>query len=275
MKKLLSLLLCLTMALSLSLNSFATVPADNNDEYLYDYAGLISTTDEERLRDELKELSLTSGWDVAAVLIDDNMGLSSAAYADEFYEQNGFADDGILMLINMDDREVWLSTCGEAITYFTDGIIDDMTLELVEPLADGNYVEAVSLYLLLAEEVMTAPAQGHTQSMEPKPSPVQPSPKSKLAETAGIAAVVAAITGGIVALVMALMHKSLPNKTQNTIHYVSGGRVHLNINRDIFVNSTLRKTKIQQNPPSSGGSHSHSSVHRTSGRSHGGGGRKF
>ena len=75
---------------------------------------------------------------------------------------------------------------------------------------------------------------------------------------------------------LAATHNSLPNKTQSTMNYVSDGRIHLTASRDIFLNSSLRKVRIQQNPPPGGGGGSHSSVHTgSSGRVHGGGGRKF
>ena len=54
------------------------------------------------------------------------------------------------------------------------------------------------------------------------------------------------VFGGIVVAVMAILHNRLPNKTQNTFHYVMGGNVNLKRSRDIFLNSSVRKTLIQQ-----------------------------
>ena len=292
MKKLLCLILTFALIFSLSLSAFAdwtyAVPQAEPSEKFYDYAGLVSTTDEQRLREELQILCGETGLDVAAVITADNAGLTSAEYADDFYDYNGFAEDGLLLLINMEDREVWISTCGKAISYFTDGVIDDMTYELVEPLGDGDYSGAVSLFIQQVNETMSRPpAQGITTSQNESPRPVQSNSSTNTAQrqeermlsVLSTAALGSAAFGGIVVAVMAALHNRLPNKTKTTMNYVTGGRVHLTNSRDIFLNSSVRRVRLQNDSPSrggGGGGHSHSSVHRSSsGRSHGGGGRKF
>lgn len=281
MKKIFYLTLCVLLCFTLSLTVWAVPTADPSDK-LYDYAGLISANDEKRLMEELQTLSETSGWDVVAVLMDDNEGYSSAVYADDFYDYNGFSDNGLLMLINMDDREVYISTVGEAMKYFTDGIIDDMTYELVEPLSDGDYDGAVILFVQQVEKTLAAPPRGQSSSVSNSAPPIYEAPVEQRGTDwgamIGTSALGSAVLGGIVVAIMAGMHNKLPNKTQTNFHYVTDGRVKMNINRDIFINSTVQKTRIQRNNGSSGGgrSHSHSTVHRSSsGRMHGGGGRKF
>ncbi len=284
MKKILCMTLALLLCFGLTVTAYA-IPQADPSEKLYDYADLIDAADEPWLSDALKQLSETSGMDVAAVIIDDNEGYSSDVYADDFYDYNGFSDDGILMLINMDDREVYLTTCGEAIRYFTDGIIDEMTYELVDPLADGDYAGAVTMFVMLAEQVLQAPPQGESSSVSTTPPPIYDAPVEQRgtawSQLLGTAAMIAAAFGGIVVAVMALLHNKLPSKAEATFHYVAGGDIRLTKNRDIFLTSNIRKTKIQQDSGTrSGGgggrSHSHSTIHRaSSGRMHGGGGRKF
>ena len=285
MKKVLCLMLSVLLCFGLSLNAFALPQADPADKF-YDYADLVATTDEIYLREELQRLSATYEMDVAAVIMDDNEGYTSYEYADDFYDYNGFAANGLLLLINMDDREVYISTCGETIRYFTDGIIDDMTYMLVEPLSNGDYTGAVSLFVLLSEQVLQDSPRGESSSVSTAPPPIYDAPVEQhridWAGLLGTSVIVASVFGGIVVAVMAFLHNKLPNKTQSTFHYVSGGDIRLTKNRDIFLTSNIKKTRIQQNNGSrSGGggagrSHSHSTMHRSSsGRMHGGGGRKF
>lgn len=279
MKKLLCAWLTVLMLFNLSLFVWAVPTADPSDK-LYDYAGLLFDDDKMKLTKELQTLSETSGWDVVVVLIDDNEGYSSAVYADDFYDYNGFSSDGLLLLINMDDREVYISTCGAAIHYFTDGIIDDMTYELVEPLGDGDYAAAVSLFIQQVQKTLAAPPQGQSSSVSNSTPPIYEASEEQLdwEDWMITSVLVSVVLGGIVVAVMAGTHNKLPNKTQTTFHYVSDGRVNMNVNRDVFINSTVHKTRIQQNNSSNSGgrSHSHSTVHRSSsGRMHGGGGRKF
>ncbi len=283
MKKLISLFVTLLFSIGLSVSAFAVPQADPAEKF-YDYAHLISTNDELRLREELQLLSESSGFDVVAVLMDDNEGYSSADYADDFYDYNGFADNGLLLLINLDDREVYVSTCGEAMSYFTDGIIDDMTYELVEPLADGDYDGAVILFVQQCKEILQAPPKGESSSVSTQKPPIYEAPEKQGKDWVafiGTAALGSAVFGGIVVAIMSALHNKLPSKKQSTFHYVSGGKVQLTRNRDIFLNSTVHKTRIQQDTVSrsggsSGRSHSHTTMHRSSsGRMHGGGGRRF
>lgn len=275
MKKLDSLFVTFFLLFSLSLAAFA-VPQADPAERIYDYAGLLTASEEQKLREQAAELSRTTGFDTAVVLTADNEGLSSADYADDFYDYNGFGENGVLFLVNMEDRELWISTCGSAISYFTDSIIDDLTYDLAQQLGDGDYAGAAESFLSRTEKILSAPPKGQTTTMTDAPPPVQPAPKDHFWETVGMAAMVGLAFGGIVAGILAATHNSLPNKTQSTMNYVSDGRIHLTANRDIFLNSSLRKVRIQQNPPPGGGGGSHSSVHTgSSGRVHGGGGRKF
>ena len=188
------------------------------------------------------------------------------------------------MLINMDDREVYISACGEAMSYFTDGVVDDMTYDLVEPLTDGDYDGAVSLFVQQCSVILQAPPQGESSSVSTQTPPIYEAPqeayRTDWAALIGTAALGSAVFGGIVVAIMAALHNRLPNKTQSTFHYVVGGKVHLNKNHDIFINSSVRKTRIQQDTGTrsggSGRSHSHTTMHRSSsGRMHSGGGRKF
>lgn len=71
--------------------------------------------------------------DAAVVTAEENPG-SAQAYADDFYEAHGFGTgsgrDGALLLIDMDNRELCISTEGKMVRYLTDSrieaVLDDM-----------------------------------------------------------------------------------------------------------------------------------------------------
>jgi uncharacterized protein len=44
-----------------------------------------------------------------------NLGKGPMAYADDFYDYNGYADSGALFLIDVEERDMWVSTKGAAI----------------------------------------------------------------------------------------------------------------------------------------------------------------
>jgi len=82
----------------------------------------------------------------------DKDGASLRDYADDFYENGGFGTDeehsGLVMLIDMEERTVYMSTTGKAIRYLTDQRIlrlTDYNDELYDELADGDYKDAAEV----------------------------------------------------------------------------------------------------------------------------------
>ena len=88
---------------------------------VYDNAGLLTDTQEAILQAESLRVAQAKSVDVILLTVADAGGKSAMEVADDFYDQNGFGYDapngtGILMLIDMDNREAWISTSGAAIT---------------------------------------------------------------------------------------------------------------------------------------------------------------
>ena len=104
-------------------------------QFVYDFAELLEN--EEALEAEIAELRERWTIDVVIVTTDDAHGKSSMEYADDFFDYNGFGydkpmGDGVLFLIDMDNRQIWISTCGKAIIYFTDSRIDEALDDIIE-----------------------------------------------------------------------------------------------------------------------------------------------
>ena len=103
---------------------------------VFDYADLFSGGEEARLNEKLLEFIEKSEMDAVVVTIDDAEGKSSAAYADDFYDYNGFGRQedhrGALFLIDMDNREIYLSTTGLMIRYMTDARVERLLDEAYE-----------------------------------------------------------------------------------------------------------------------------------------------
>ena len=94
---------------------------------MYDEAGLLTADEIADLNDEIASFMEESGWNVYAVTTDDAQGKSATAYADDFFDEHSpDKEDGVALLIDMDNREITISTCGIAIRYLTDSRIDDI-----------------------------------------------------------------------------------------------------------------------------------------------------
>ena len=115
-KKYLSFLFVLLLCVSLIL----PVCAANAAPRLVDDADYLTDSEEAALLSRLDEISTRHGLDVVIVTIPALLGEDITAAADDFYDENGYLPDGILLMISDYDREWAISTTGYGITAFTD-----------------------------------------------------------------------------------------------------------------------------------------------------------
>ena len=106
------MLLCVVMAFPVSAATAKRV---------VDNAGLLRAEESSGLLEQLNEISNKHNMDVAVVTVSDMGDYSSIeAYTDDYYDNNGYATDGIMLLVSMKERKWHMSTKGFGITAFTD-----------------------------------------------------------------------------------------------------------------------------------------------------------
>lgn len=135
-----------------ALTLFAAVPvyADTYDA-VYDDAALLSDEEQQSLSEEITNLQETTGWQIFVLTTEDAQGKTAREYADDFYDTTATGDDGVVFLIDMDNREVTISTAGEAIYYLNDDRIDDILDNCYDYVVDGEYASCFSSMLSDAE----------------------------------------------------------------------------------------------------------------------------
>ena len=236
---------------------------------VYDLAGLLTDTQKTTLQAECLRVAQAEGVDVILLSADDAGGRSAMEVADDFYDENAFVYDaphgtGILMLIDMDNREAWISTSGEAITYFTDARIERVLDSVFEYLPSGDYFQSFQAFLADVEYYMGLPPDSGNGGYYP-PSGVTQSPwwtswilQGGVALLAGVIKVVILITlaGGVM--------------TTGNRDYMSGVRMHAS--SYTFLRKGVTARVIPKITCGGGGSSTHTSG---GGFSHGGGGRGF
>ena len=108
------------------------IPAANAAEpdRVNDMAGLLTDSQEERLRGQIEDIAQEYQFDAVIVTVDSLDGKSAEAYADDYFDYNGYGygtdADGILMLVSMEYRDWAISTCGRGLEVFTDYGLDYM-----------------------------------------------------------------------------------------------------------------------------------------------------
>ena len=99
-----------------------------------------------------KAMSELSGYSIMIVVTNDMFEMTSEEFADDYYDyvltsnegDTELIADGYLFLINLADREYYLSTCGEAIDVYTDTAMDELFNEIRQFMVEGNYEAAVN-----------------------------------------------------------------------------------------------------------------------------------
>ena len=223
---------------------------------VYDYAGLLTDEEIEKLSAELQQTGKKRKMDLVIVTANDTKGRSSMEYADDFYDYNGFGagenKDGVLLLIDMQHRKAWISTTGKAIRVIDSNKIDRILDDVAPPLTDKEYYKSCQAFLSKTNHYLL-----DDQFISP--------------QTFLIFLGISIAVGIIGVLIMAAANRLVKRGTQAGA-YLAGGFAVTGQN-DAFLRSSVTRTAIPKNTSGGGGgggSHSGSS-----GTSHGGGGRSF
>ncbi len=246
-RKVLFLLTALLLTLALTATSFATVVPPR----LWDGADVLEEDDERRLLSRLDSLSDELSLDLVIVTVPTTEGKTPGEFADDYYDYQGFGDDGMLLLLAMEERQMWISTSGACIDAVSDGDIDAI-LDLIESdMHAGLYAEGFTAYIDACEIY----AVGNSDDVGPRYFTL---------------AIISIVIGLIVALIvtgsMRAQLKSVRSKSE-AFDYMKADSMQITEARDLY----LYRTVIREKKPESS-----SSTHRSSsGRSHGGGGRGF
>lgn len=278
-RNVISLLLVLLILVGLSLN----VSAVSDLALVVDNAGLLSTQEQAALEDKARSLGTEYGMDIVILTVDRLDGKRPQNYADDYYDNHGYGDNGILFLLAMEERDWYISTCGDAIYALTDYGIQKLGDTVIPYLSDGDYYNGFDAYLNALPYYLESFQSGaavdgyadysgdyyHGDQETIVHSQQKRSPNILLSLVIGV--VVAAVS-------VLIMRASMNTKRiqYSASDYMNPGSFHLRTQQDIFLYSNVTKVRRQENNNSSGGGGGGSSVHTSSsGRSHGGGGGKF
>ena len=267
--------LLISMVLAVILWSGAGVFASQVGN-VYDDAELLTDRERNALNNEITALTEETGWNIYAVTTDDAQGKSAMAYADDFFDEHSpEQEDGVVLLIDMDNREIWLSTCGIAIRYLTDARIDAILDDAYTDVSNGRYGDCLGTMLDGVAKYYDAGIPGGQYNYDEETGAI--SVYRTIEPFEFVVAILLAIASGVaVYLVVSAKYRMKIGTYQYA--YRENSDVRLRVREDRFVNQTTTHRRIPQQTSSGGGSHSsgRSTTHRSSsGRSHGGGGRRF
>lgn len=227
------------------------------------------------LQSDIDNIITDYNLEAVVVITDDTEGKSSRNFADDFFDYGGYGVggdySGLLMLINMAEREVWISTTGRAIDIFTDSRISTMVKNVANPLSNGDYYEACTTFLkdIKYYAKMGVPAGQHRVDEESLDNITYFQRALRLMKSFYVYLI--AIVVALIATLIA-SSSSEGKVTTNSSTYEKPGSFELSVSRDDFIRESTTRTVIESNSSSGSKSTTHSG---SSGRSHGGGGGRF
>lgn len=258
MKRVLSIVFTVVIISALCLTPFS---AAEKGAKVVDPKGYLTSEQVSDVTAKLNDITDKYDMDVVVVLIDTLNGASKVEYADDYYDYNGYKDDGCLLLLSIIDREWYISTKGYGITAFTDYGIQNIGSELKSYLKDEDYYGACDEFASLADEFIAEAKKG-------KPYDTNHERKDFFDNLFAIG--ISLGIGLIIALVSVAMvkksYKPVRLKAEANDYLVKDSLVVHN-GYDNFLYTHVSRTRRSENK--GGGSSTHTS---SSGSTHGGGG---
>ena len=259
---------------------------------IVDEADLLTAEEEASLETVAEGLLDAYGVDIVILTVDSLEGKRPQDYADDYYDAQGYGvgDDysGALFLLSMEERDLYVSTCGDAIYALTDYGIDQTTELALPYLADGDYYGGFLVWLEALPEYFDALAEGtpvdgsdysegfyHGDQEEVVYYEEKDYYVAEIILRARQSLMIALPVAGVVLLIMCLMMNT-KRPRHSAMDYMKADSFHLRSQQDLFLYSQVTKREKPKAPPPSSSGGGGSSVHTSSsGRSHGGGGKKF
>ena len=274
--------ICFLLTVLLLVSLTITAAASENLWRVIDNADLLNTAEESAHEETIRLLRERYNMDVVILTVDSLDGKRPQEFADDYYDENGYGcgeeKSGLLLLISMEERDWYISTCGNAFYALTDYGIQCLGEELVSGFA-LDYDAGFRMFLNALPEYFDAWEKGapidgyadysgdyyHGDREEVLYYEEPFTPSIRLSFILGI------IVAGISVLIMRFgMNTKRPQRS--AAGYMQENSYRMYQHQDLFLYSNVSKVRRQENKPSGGGS----SVHRSSGGSrHGGGGGKF
>lgn len=262
----------------------------DSDWRVDDSAGLFTAEEAQTLQETISALREEMNMDVGLLTTDDTGGYSSETYADWYYEASGYGTgkdySGVLLMLDMDNRELYISTEGAMIRFLTDVRIETMLDHAIGYMQSGDYAGAAEQLLTDLQIYYRKGIPGGQYNYDRETGQVSRYRSIRWYE--GLMAFAVAIFCGAGACLAVKREYAMQKEQRRAANYHMAYRANAKYRyrnqNDVmtgqFVNQSVIARAVQTSGRSGGSSGSRgggrSTTHRSSGgRSHGGGGRRF
>ena len=256
-------------------------PKVDETEKVYDFANLLSDTEEVMLQESIKKFIDSYDLDMAIVTISTNNKRSTQVYADDFYDYNYFGKndtcDGLLFLIDMANRQIYISTTGKAQLVYDDARINSILDDTYNYISKGKYYDCASAFISSSAKYakLGVPSSNKNANIDSSGNYyVDTTTKTKGKIHFVVILIVSGVITFLIVLSLCAKHKVVRKATSaKTYMVVDSFSLSSKIDKFLTTNTVSRYIPPANDYGSGGGG---SSTHSgSSGISHGGGGRSF
>ena len=256
---------------------------------VFDRASLFSEEEAEMLTESIASLRDEMDMDVVIVTTDDADGKTAREYAEDFYIDGNFGTgkeySGVLYLIDMDNREIYLAHFGQMNRYLTDKRWNAILDDAYEKVADGDFAASARVFLSGVEKYYKAGIPDNQYNYNEETGKISVYRSIRWYEVLlAFAVAAAAAAGSCIAVKNGYsMKKEVRQSNNYLMSYRADCMFQYDESSDHLLSKNVTHIILPRNNGSgsghSGGSRSssggRSTIHTNSGRSVGGGGRKF
>nr|WP_321222269.1 TPM domain-containing protein [uncultured Psychroserpens sp.] len=168
-KKTISLCVLFLFAVQTVSAQFDIPPIPKEQTSVYDYVGLLSSTQKNNLEQKLVRYSDTTSTQIVVAIIatskGENIGLLAPKWAQEWGIGQAKEDNGVFILLASEDRKIWISPGYGVEDKLTAGIVGEITRNIIIPqFKRGDYYEGLNKGSDAIFERLNGTYQGTRQS---------------------------------------------------------------------------------------------------------------
>lgn len=254
---------------------------------VFDKAGLFSEAEKSSMEEEIASMRKDMNMDVVIVTTDDAAGKSAEKYCEDFYINGKFGTgkdySGVIFLIDMDNRELFIAPVGTMNRFLTDKRWNEILDNAYQGASNGDYAASAEAFLVGVRQYYTAGIPGGQYNYDRDTGKI--SIYRSITWLEALVALAVALLAAIGPCIGVMNRYAMKKERRQAGNYLKAYRTdcsfRFSANTDNLVNKTVTHIVIPKNDSGGrtgggGGSSSGcSTTHSSGGRSFGGGGRKF
>lgn len=255
---------------------FSMVSVNAIDQKVYDYADLLTHSEENDIQELAKKTADKINMDIVILTTEEDVPKTAEISAEEFYDDNGFGygdyKDGVLLYVNMNTRDYWICTTGNMRKYLDDKNLENVDDDVQNCLHQGNYYDGFKDFIDNIEYYYDRGIPNTQYIFDPesgqniKNPDYFPISMEEILCFIGVALVIAVIA------VIIVLYRYKNNLAPSAQAYIDNKNYNLRVKTDTFIREYTTSHKIETSSSSGGGGFSGGS---SGGSSHGGCGGKF